>query len=294
MINTEPFFILANPRSGSSLLRIICESHRNITVPPESGFLEWWYPKYKDWNQEDSNNPTKINTFSKDLKSSKKFETYHFSFKQFKQKVLKTKPKNYSELIALVYISFGLNSGKNIKIWGDKNNYYIHKTSLLHHLFPNAKYIHLVRDGRDVATSYMALKKIKSSSLYVPKLTSNITEIASQWNSNNFKLNIFLKNIPSHRVLLVRYEDLILNLKQEGLRITNFLNIPFDENMLNYFYLNRKKTIEPIETLDWKKKTLQEPDKTNIGKFKDLLTNKQINIFNSIAKESLQLYKYEY
>jgi hypothetical protein len=41
MVDVQQFFILSNPRSGSSLLRIICDSHQQLSVPPESGFMEW-------------------------------------------------------------------------------------------------------------------------------------------------------------------------------------------------------------------------------------------------------------
>ena len=294
MINTQPFFILANPRSGSSLLRIICESHSNITVPPESGFLEWWYDKYKDWSVSDSNKISKIEAFCKDLKSSKKFETYNFDFTFFKIKISEEQPINYKELISLIYVSFGIKNGKNVKVWGDKNNYYINKTELLAHLYPKAKYIHLVRDGRDVATSYKALKNLKSTSKYVPKLTSEIEKIANEWNANNVNLTSFFKTIPSNNVLVLRYEDLIKNLKNESQRITSFLNIPFDEKMLYYYTINKDKCLEPNETLDWKKKTLEKPDISNIGKYKFSLTNEEIEIFESNAKESLKQYNYEY
>ena len=43
------FFILGNPRSGTTLLRVILHSHENIIVPPECGFLTWLYKDYYDW-----------------------------------------------------------------------------------------------------------------------------------------------------------------------------------------------------------------------------------------------------
>lgn len=294
MIDSQPFFILANPRSGSSLLRIVCESHSNITVPPESGFLEWWYTKYKNWNLTDSSTASNIEEFCKDLKSSKKFETYNFDFSFFKEKIVEEQPANYSQLISLVYISFGIRNGKNILVWGDKNNYYIGKTRLLAHLFPEAKYIHLIRDGRDVATSYKALKYLKSTSKYAPTLASKIEEIAIEWNLNNKNLNLFFESISAKNILVVRYEDLILNLKNESKRISTFLNVPYDKNMENYYSINLKKGLEPDETLDWKKKTLEKPDASNIGKYKHLLTKEEIITFNTIAKESLIKFNYEH
>ena len=191
-------------------------------------------------------------------------------------------------------MNFGIKSGKNVLVWGDKNNYYLEKTKLLAQLYPKAKYIHLVRDGRDVATSYQALKKMKSSSRYVPNLTSDIEKIANEWNENNYKLITFFKSISSKNVLVIKYEDLINNLKKECEKITSFLNVPFDENMLNYYSINKFKGLEPNETLDWKKKTLEKPDTSNIGKYKQLLSNNDINLFNNIAKGCLETFNYEF
>ncbi len=82
MHKARPFFILSNPRSGSSLLRVLCDSHQKITVPPECGFTEWWYSKYLDWKVED-NFSYRFLDFCSDLKSSRKFETWGFDFELF-------------------------------------------------------------------------------------------------------------------------------------------------------------------------------------------------------------------
>lgn len=292
MIKTAPFFILANPRSGSSLLRIICESHSQLCVPPESGFMEWWYEKYKNWQADDSLNKEKVKVFVENIMNSRKIETWHLNPQELIEIINRERPKNYAELIALIYISFGQKNNKRLKAWGDKNNYYIHKTNILNKLYPEAKYIHLVRDGRDVATSYMALKDLQSESNYAPRLTSNITEIAKEWNSNNMLLHAFFKTIDNEKVLRICFEDIIKNLKSECIRITDFLEVPFEESMLDYYILNKVNRIEPMETLDWKKKTLEKPDTNVIGKYKRMLSDKEIAIFNNISKEGLVEFGY--
>ncbi|MGI0107862.1 sulfotransferase family protein [Salinimicrobium sp. WS361] len=282
------FFILSNPRSGSSLLRVICEAHPEVTVPPECGFIEWWYDKYKDWKIED-NEKERFNSFCFDLASSRKFETWHFSFSIFKKYVRICQPRNYSDLTALVHITFGLQKNKNLKVWGDKNNYYIHHIDLLLKLYPRTKFIYIVRDGRDVAASYIALKKINTESPYVPNLSTDIAEIAHEWNDNNISVYESLSNLENERALILRYEDLVIDFKYSTETICEFLNIDFNPLMLEYY----KQNLEPKETLDWKKKTLSKPDKLAIGKFKRELNKEQIEVINTIAKESLIRFNYE-
>lgn len=48
-IDREPVFIIGSPRSGTTLLRLMMNSHPRIVVPPECGFAVWWYEKYQHW-----------------------------------------------------------------------------------------------------------------------------------------------------------------------------------------------------------------------------------------------------
>ena len=42
----DPVFILANPRSGSTLFRLMLAAHPSIVIPPESEFIVKLYPKF--------------------------------------------------------------------------------------------------------------------------------------------------------------------------------------------------------------------------------------------------------
>ena len=182
-----------------------------------------------------------------------------------------------------------MKKGKEIKAWGDKNNYFLNKTDLLNHLFPEAKFIYIVRDGRDVATSYISLKNLKTESPYAPKLPSEINEIALEWKENNIKATTFLSGLKESNVLIIRYEDLVNQLEENCKLICEFLNVPYTPQMLEYYKIG----LEPMQTLDWKKKTLRSPDKFAIGKYKKLLTSKEIDLFNFIAGKTLKEFGYE-
>ena len=288
---SSPFFILANPRSGSSLLRLVCDSNSNLIVPPESGFLEWWYKKYKNWDESWIDHKLFLE-FIDDLLSSKKFEIWNFDVQLFKNLVTNEKPKNYSSLMSLVYYSYSRQQEKSIVRWGDKNNYYIHRLDLLYKIFPNAKFIHLIRDGRDVAVSYRNIKKIDSKSPYKPQLPAEMLEIAKEWDSNINKINSFLNTIPEVNQLEIKYEDLLKNTKISALKICDFLNVPYEEEMLHYYRRNLRHHTEPKATLDWKKKTLQKPDISNIGKYIDELTETELQIFESECLTTLKKYSY--
>ncbi len=68
-----PFFIIGNPRSGTTLLRLMLNNHPLISVPPECGFAVWLYEKYKAENFLDK---SIVRNFIADVVKSRKFETW--------------------------------------------------------------------------------------------------------------------------------------------------------------------------------------------------------------------------
>lgn len=285
----KPIFIIGNPRSGTSLLRLMLTCHSNIIIPPESHFFLWLEEKYKNW---DFN--ADINEFLNDLYNSTKFETWEIDKEDLKTFLLKSKIKSFPSIISNIYLFYGiLHNKKEIIYWGDKNKLWKEKLPKIIEYFPNAKFIHLVRDGRDVACSFKELNKNMSSSVYAPKLPSEINDIAKRWNFNIDTILNFFKENKIANLCTVRYEDLIMDTEKELRKICEYLELPFDYNMNNYLELNEKENFEPIEFLDWKAKLKSLPDKNNIGKYKRILTANEILMFEKITSVNLKRFNYE-
>lgn len=288
-MNKTQLFILGNPRSGTSLLRLILNAHSKIAIPPECGFLLWLYPNYKDWVVEDVFTK-RAQQFVKDLKASKKFETWRLDTDLLSNEILMTRPENYTDLVQCVYQSYAKSQSKLPLILGDKNNYYINHLDELDQVFQKKIIIHIVRDGRDVVTSYRGVNKLSPDLIYLPKLSTDIDSIAKDWHINNLNIYRHYKNCNNY--ILVKYEDLLLNTEQILQNLLKKVELKFEEQMLDFYIKNKMDTIEPKETLAWKLKTLEPIDKSNIGKYKSELSSNEIRIFNDIAKESLKLFGY--
>ena len=290
----QPLFILGNPRSGTSLFRIMLTSHNKICIPPECGFIQWWYHKYKDWSIVDIDSKIRIDEFISDLSTSRKIETWNLNYKSLKLEIKQKKISSYADLCISVIHQLAKQQNKSPIIFGDKNNYYLNHLDLLSSIFPKAKYILIVRDGRDVACSYRNIKNIVTTSQYKPKLPTDIKVIAKEWNANNKQALRFFKTKKINSLhLVLKYEDLLNSTELMLNKVCDFLEIPFDEAMLNYYKLNELKHIEPIELISWKKKTYQKPDINNIGKYKKELSKKEVNEFEEIAYKLLKNLDYE-
>ena len=287
-----PIFLIGNPRSGTTLLRLMLNNHQNIVVPPECGFAVWWYDRYKEWDLTATHDDQRLDTFLRDLASSKKIETWNLNYQGLRDFIREAAPASYSELVASVYIYFGISRGRKFHRWGDKNNFHILWIERLNALFPNAKFIHIVRDGRDVACSYRKLASLRSSSPYAPKLPTEIEAIAREWANNIGAARTSFSKIGWEKVYEVRYEDLVMAPEVELRRICTFLDEPFDDRMLEYYHYNKKDRQEPTEFLAWKQKTVQEPTTSEIGKFRRELTPAQVATFEKYAKAILETYDY--
>lgn len=285
----EPIFIIGNPRSGTSLLRLMLTCHSSIIIPPESHFFLWLEERYCNWDFKN-----KLDLFLNDLYNSTKFETWKLKREDLKSFLIESKAESYEAIISNIYLFYGIFHNKeNITYWGDKNKLWKEKLPKIIKYYPKAKFIHLVRDGRDVACSFKELSKNKSASIYAPKLPNEISEIADRWNLNLDSILRFLNGEEKINFHTLRYEDLIMETEKELINICNYLELPFDHNMINYVELNKREVYEPIEFLDWKAKLKSLPDKSNIGKYKNALSPEELEIFEKIAKTNLKRFNYE-
>ncbi len=288
MLNTNPIYIIGNPRSGTSLLRLMLTSHPNINIPPECHFFLWLEDKYKNWTNQD---PTDL--LLKDIFQSRKFETWGLNLEEMGEYLLSKKAKTYSEVVTGVYQFYGIKAGKEeIKIWGDKNKLWKEKLRTILHYFPESKFIHLVRDGRDVACSFKELANRNLKSIYAPKLPSEIGEIAERWKLNVNFITEFISELDERNVKVIRYEDLIFSTKATLVDISDFLKIEFDDSMLNYSVKSKTSVYEPVEFLKWKEKLNEAPDRDNVGRYKKFLTKDEVSRFESVCYNELLRFSY--
>ena len=288
-MSLQPFFIIGNPRSGTTLLRLILNAHQGLMVPPECGFAVWLFENYKYWSYESLER--KINEFVNDLVGTRKFETWNIPEKIIKSFIRRQKPCDYSKLINCIYQLYGICNDIEYSIWGDKNNFYLNHIMTIKLIFPKLKIIYIVRDGRDVACSYREINRLKLDNIYAPKLPYKIEKIAIEWVRNNMVILESLESLEEESNLCVRYEDLVEKTEDVLEIICTFLGVRYNDYMLD-FYKNDKGN-EPVDFLKWKNNITNPIAKYSVGRYKKELTNKEINIFNKTSKKILSEFGYE-
>ena len=291
-LTQNPLIIIGGPRSGTSLLRLIINAHSDVLVPPECGFIIWLYPRYSEWNVVNSNDPTKVAAFVDDLLGCKKMDTWQLDRTDVAKHIQSLQPENYADLCGTVYLAYATRMGRKVQGWGDKNNFHIHHLDELRSIYEDARFLHIVRDGRDVACSYREVMNSSSDSPYAPVLETDIDGIAAEWSGNVMKVDSFVKLLPPEKGTTIRYEDLVSDPSKVVAELCRWLELLFEPEMLLFYKGNRARNLEPRITLDWKKRTLGPISSNTVGRYKKLLNDEEISRFNDIAAIALRKFDY--
>ena len=292
MKSDMPIIILGNPRSGTTLLRLVLTSHPQICIPPEAGFMCWLWPQFLDWSKPQWQDESNIKNFSKAVSNSKKFATWKITETELLVELLEKLPTNYTEACLRIYSLYIRKNKKEAINWGDKNNFYTSHTELLTTFFPKGRFIHLVRDPRDVFCSYKDMAVLETSSIYKPVLSKDAMAVADEWVKNNKNVTSILeanKKISSYEL---RYEELVRNPEEEAIRLCAWLEVDYHPNMLEFHELNKKNMLEPAETIDWKKKTLQKISTGQCERFRKELHPDEVATIQQRAGTSMRRFGY--
>lgn len=140
----SPIFIVGCPRSGTKLIRDLLRSHPNITFPHESHFIPKFYKLYGDPGNE-----------KEAVQLAAKILGIHWlrSFGITRTPSSFSEYRTYAEIVSGIFREWAAKERK--PRWGDKTPQHVTEIPTLIEIFPSCKIIHIYRDGRDVALSFM-------------------------------------------------------------------------------------------------------------------------------------------
>lgn len=208
----SPFFIVASARSGTTFLRLTLNAHPLVAVPPESRFIT------ELWSGEDE---VDRDTFLTALSEHKRFLAWGLGIEDVRRQLGERKTLPYTDAISGTYEAYVAKNGK--RYWGDKTPRYVEHIPFLAEKFPAARFIHLVRDGRNVALSYSHVD-------FGPK---NVARAARLWQRRVGGGIRDGRSLPPGRYIEIRNEDLATDTETEVKKVCEFLELDFDPKMLD-------------------------------------------------------------
>ena len=255
----QPIFIVGVPRSGTTLVRLILNSHSRIAIAPETHFFRhfWSHRDMYGDLQQDAN----LQAFWDDFSNSKYFQDFRFKDVQRICDKIFSGERTYKDIFSTLLVEYAKQNGK-IRC-GEKTPDHLEFAKTILDLYPDAKIIHVIRDPRDVALSF---KRIPWGSNYVfsnARLWNRYMDIPKKQN--------LISNSGSYLELI--YEDLVTNSKEMIKVICSFIHEEPEDGM-HKFYQSSERYIEKNEP--WKNKCLQPLTSSYIGKWKDELSNWEI------------------
>jgi len=271
--SVSPFFIIGSPRSGTSMLRKMINGHPALAIPDASHFYTTFYPLRELYY------PLGVEKNVAALVSDalKSFHIRYWLPAISTDDVLACVTEySFSGVFEALMWAWVKTQGK--KYWGEETPQHVYFWNEILLDFPQAKFLHVVRDGRDVALSYRKAQ-------FGPK---GFAAAAYRW---NHELNIVreLRSVlAGNRLLEIRYEDLLSNTGPVLERVCRFLGVDSHPAMLAIndggFAGHTTKTVSGY--------TGAEIFRHNSTKWQREARQREIDIYESIAADNLHYYGY--
>jgi hypothetical protein len=214
-----PLFVLGCGRSGTTMLRLMLDAHPDLAVPWESHFI---VSLWKDRRRYRTSSGYDAQHMARDIAGSPMFGQWKVPDQILWGRIDALERPGFADVIDAVFMSYADTKGK--RRWGDKTPIYVRSIPMLSRQFPTARFVHVIRDGRDVALSYLS----------VPWGPNDIWRAARRWKQDVSAGRRHGVSLPPSRYLEVRYEEMIRDPRAVLVRICQVAELPFVEQMLEY------------------------------------------------------------
>ena len=222
-------FIVGCSRSGTTLLQRIMNAHPQLAVTDEQDWISNYFKKRAALTPEGQVSPELIAR----LLQHKRFPKLGVSREDLERLLGSGEGVDYAAFVTGILDLYGRAKGK--RLVGDKCPSHVFAIPSLNALWPSAKFVHLIRDGRDVCLSLLnwdkpdritdrfvgcAEDRVSTSALYWTWMVQAGRE-AGRW-------------LGPERYFEIRYEALLADAPGECGRLCIFLGVPYAEAMLRF------------------------------------------------------------
>lgn len=254
------FIIGGHQRSGTSIMYVLCNEHPDISMTLEFAnyemvgethrayirwLYEWWWEKRHIWfRREYKDDPYR---FLRNLGF-----TTEYALRMYRP---------WTHRVTVEKIDATLNKMfPNQKIVGDKYpDYVFHIDRLINH--DPLKFMVMYRDSRDVVSSTLRKARTDWKDIHpFVDLIDTAEKVAHRW---NLSIKLQEKHLNNPKILLIRYEDMILK--------------PYDTMQQVGQWLGVDPDLFPTESIH----------DTSIGKYRSGLTDEEVSIVEDITRPAM-------
>jgi Sulfotransferase family len=222
-------FVVGATRSGTTLLRLMLDAHPEMAIPSETHFIPDLIKAYRL----ESATPERM---CEVVTAHRRWGDFHLDPEELLERFRAIDPINPGDAARAFFQLYAEREGKTR--WGDKTPGYVREMHRIESVLPEARFVHLVRDGRDVALSVLGMN-------WGP---STVPEAAFRWKKRILRAREQAPRIGHY--VEIRYEDLVRDTEATLRRICEFVDLPYDEEMLRYHERASERLQEKARDLD--------------------------------------------
>ncbi len=264
-----PIFV-GSGRSGTTLLRTIFDAHPDLAMAHEPQFVGTVARKEKMLNAGGFD----LHRFLETIYANSNFRRMGLERQEVETALAGDPPRNLSDAVRAVFSLWAVAQGK--PRYGDKTPGYIIQIPEMARLFPETRFVNVIRDGRNVALSYLER----------PWGPSTIVEGALYWRSRVGRGRKAGLNLGPERYLEVRYEDLVADTEPAVRRVCEFLGLRWEPEMLRYHEKASKFVADSHEPDAFR--NVARPPTKGTRDWSDVMSDKDIAVFEAIAGDLLR------
>lgn len=213
----HPVFVVGMPRSGTTLLSTLLDAHPHLTIAPETHYFTRCYTGTPVRSIDDAMRMVD-RLFQqpgvRDMGLTKD------EIEGVRQRVRGETRVSHAVVLRALIEQFVARS--DASAWGEKTPNHWRYVPEMARQFPDAVFIAIVRDPRDVSLSLRSM----------PWNRDTVPEQAWTWRRYASRLEQYHAELPD-RFFSLRYEDLISDPEGELRSVCTFLDTPFHETMLD-------------------------------------------------------------
>jgi hypothetical protein len=243
---------------------MMVDSHRNISCGPES------------------------NLFSRQEEVSFARLAFKFDLQESEVVSMALATPYLPHFAELLLSAYAARNGK--PRWADKTPRNVRVIPYLFDNFPNARFIHVIRDGRDVACSLRAHPKYKivDGTRVETNIRRPFEKCVQRWVEDTAS-GLAWRNDP--RYLEIRYEDLVRATPGVLRKVFDFVEEPWDEGVLQYYAISGRGR-DPLK-FPQNEQALQPVSEASIGKWTKEMTSAEVALFKKMGNHRLVELGYE-
>ena len=266
-----PVIVLGVGRSGTTLLRVMLDRSSEIAIPYESFFVTPLAHRH--------GRRPKLDNFLDDL--GRFYQLYEWGIAPEDVRSRLHVGMTTGEAIAAVFEVYAEHEGK--PRWGDKTPLYMEHLPLLERLFPDALWVHLVRDGRDAALSFLELPEGFSGKTWAQPRTA--AQFAARWRTEIRAARRLGAHVGG-RYLELRYEDFVAEPERWLQRVCEHASLPWEPRMLEH-------TDTPDVSAMPAHRNIAQPPTPGLRDWRNQMSREDAVAFEQVAGDVLRTSGYE-